>query len=39
VTDDTYAGRSKYNTAFIVEVKEWYKHKNSKWFCSSGKLK
>lgn len=27
MTDDTYAGRSKYNTAFIVEAKEWCKHK------------
>jgi hypothetical protein len=27
VTDNTHARRSKYNTAFIVEVKEWYKHK------------
>jgi len=27
VTDDTHTGRSKYKTAFIVKVKEWYKHK------------
>jgi hypothetical protein len=27
VTDDIHAGRSKYKTAFMVEIKEWYKHK------------
>jgi hypothetical protein len=26
VTHDIHARRSKYKMAFIVEIKEWYKH-------------